>query len=254
MKHAYFMDAPERGQSTEREFAFGIPGTYSCRDASGTVTERGVSTFMPYLFVDNPVALITGREVLGYFKQLGEVGLPGRAGGREDFYLNVFGAKTLGVGVEWGQERLLSVTARDSRPARPRPAAADLANDRLGVVQTCQSLFRMLGAVPIFPGHSMLATANVRGLLQSSVSQIFLKQFRAEGAGHQAAYQAVTMADYQVTRINSGRPTQSFDISIHPLQSLPLASELGLAAQMVETGIKVNFDMTLGSGRVLWQA
>jgi hypothetical protein len=62
------------------------------------------------------------------------------------------------------------------------------------------------------------------------------------------------MAEYQVTRINCLRPTQSFDIVIHPLASLPIATELGLSPRMVETGFEVNFDMTLGAGRVLWQA
>jgi hypothetical protein len=102
------------------------------------------------------------------------------------------------------------------------------------------------------PGRTILGIGDVRGLLTGSLSQIFLKQFRAE-AGNTAAYQAVTMAEYQVTRINKIRPTQSFDIVIHRLESLPIATELGLSAQMVETGVEVNFDMTLGTGRVLWQ-
>jgi uncharacterized protein with NAD-binding domain and iron-sulfur cluster len=256
LANAYFLDAPDRGKSTEREVAFAIPGQYACRDATGTVTASGVAAFMPYLFVDNPVALMTGREVLGYFKQLGEVGLPGRAGGREDFFLNVFGAERMVADVEWGEQRLLTVTARDPQLRRPQQAMPSApmgqADDRRDLTPKLHTLLKsVLGSG--LPGGSIVGIGDVRGVLTGSVSQIFLKQFRAEGSGNAAACQAVTMAEYQVARINAVRPTQSFDIVIHPLQSLPIATELGLDPQMVETGIEVNFAMTLGAGRVLWQ-
>ena len=38
--------------------------------------------------------------------------------------------------------------------------------------------------------------------------------------GNAAAYQAVTMAEYQVSCINEIRATQSFNIIIHPLAEL----------------------------------
>lgn len=257
LPHAYFVDAPERGKATEREVAFGIPGEYTCRDAAGRVTASGMATFMPYLFVDNPVALVTGREVLGYFKQLGEVGLPGRAGAREDFFLNVFGAKRMAADVEWSDQRLLTVTGRDPTVRRTQQATpsapVEETDHRQSAIPNLQGLLKSVLGSRI-PGRSILAIADVRGLLTGSLSQIFLKQFRAEGSGQLAAYQAVTMAEYQVMRINSVRSTQSFDIVIHPLASLPIATELGLSSQMVETGFEVNFDMTLGAGRVLWQA
>ncbi len=212
-----------------------------------------MATFMPYLFVDNPIALLTGREVLGYFKLLGEVGLPGRAGAREDFFLNVFGAQRMAADVEWSDQRLLTITGRDATVRTTRPAPVKETDHPQSALPNLQGLLkRVLGSR--IPGRSILAIADVRGLLTGSLSQIFLKQFRAEGSGHLAAYQAVTMAEYQVTRINSLRPTQSFDIVIHSLASIPIATELGLSPRMVETGFEVNFDMTLGAGRVLWQA
>jgi uncharacterized protein with NAD-binding domain and iron-sulfur cluster len=257
LAHGYFQDAPGHGQSTEREVAFGIPGTYACRDEAGKLTATGLATFMPYLFVDNPVALTTGREVLGYFKQLGEVGLPG-PGGRENFFLNVLGAKQMAAGVEWGEQRLLTVAGRDPQVLRPRQAkqytkTTDVADDRPTLMSKLQALVKSVMCSPI-PGNAILATGDFCGLLSGSASQLFLKQFRAAGDGNAAAYQAVTMAEYNVTGIHSIRPTQSFGITIHPLESLPIATELGVNPDMVETGVEVNFEMTLGSGRVLWQA
>jgi uncharacterized protein with NAD-binding domain and iron-sulfur cluster len=258
-RHAYFRDAADRGRSTEREVAFGIPGAYTCRDAVGNVSGSGAATFMPYLFVDNPVALITGREVLGYFKQLGEVGLPGRAGGTNDFFLNVFGAEKMAPNVEWSEQRLLTLTACDdplisgSRAVSPRAVILDFDGNRSPWTRTFQAIFKKISSSGV-PGSSALANFDVRGLASGSMSQIFLKQFRSEVSGHSAAYQAVTMAEYSVTRIHYVRPTQSYNIVIHPLESLPLAKELGLSSEMVEIGFEVNFDMTLGSGRVLWKA
>ncbi|MBR0829843.1 NAD(P)-binding protein [Bradyrhizobium manausense] len=258
LSNAYFMDAPDRGRSTEREVAFAIPGKYACYDAGGKMTAAGVATFMPYLFVDNPVALLTGREVLGYFKQLGEVGLPGRAGGREDFYLNVFGAKRMNAAVEWGEQRLLTIAGRDTTPYSSRQATSFESTGEAGTIltksmSTIQSALKSILSSQL-PGSAVLGIGDVRGLLSGSMSQIFLKQVRAEGSGDAAAYQAVTMAEYKVTNVHSIRPTQSFDITIHPLESLPIAHELGLSSHMIERGVEVTFDMTLGTGRLLWQA
>jgi hypothetical protein len=255
LPHAYFYDRPDRGRSTEREVAFGIAGEYTCRGADGNPTATGIATFMPYLFVDNPVALMTGREVLGYFKLLGEVGLPGRRGAREDFFLNVFGAATMAAGIEWGEQRLLTIGGRDasvrhSPPPIPQGALRE-ADDRPTSTSKVQALVQSVLSSSL-PGRALLGLGNIRGLLSGSMSQIFLKQFRAEGSGNLAAYQAVTMADYQVTDVHYVRPTQSVDITIHPLESMPIARELGLSSKMVETGLEVGFDMTLGTGRVLW--
>ncbi len=257
LTNGYFQDQPQFGRASEREVAFSIPGIYTCRDPTGAITASGPAAFMPYLFVDNPVALMTGREVLGYFKQLGEVGLPGRAGSKEDFFLNVFGAERMDVTAQWGQQRLLTVTARDRTIRTPPRAAYSSAGSegqfRANLASKFQAALKLVLDSQI-PGRTTVALGNFRGILSGSMSQIFLKQFRSESGDDTAAYQAVTMADYQVTRIRSVKPTQSFDIKIHPLESLPIASELGLNPQMTETGIEVDFSMTLGAGRVLWLA
>jgi hypothetical protein len=256
LPNAYFADRPDLGRATEREVAIGIPGEYASYDAAGKLAAKGIATFMPYLFVDNPVALMTGREVLGYFKQLGEVGLPGRVGGREDFFLNVFGSERLDADAEWGERRLLTVTARDGQ-VRSDPRALreqEGGNDqRSSVVPQLQGILRAWANLNL-PGQVLLALGNLRGLLSGSASQIFLKQLRVEGSGDAAAYQAVVMAEYAVTRIRSVKPTQSYDIAIKPLASLPLATELGLQPQTTERGFAVNFDMTLSVGRLLWRA
>ena len=68
---ATFVDFPNRGSASERELSFGLPGLYSVYDQGGALVETAFALFMPFLFLGNPVAMLTGRESYGYFKQQG---------------------------------------------------------------------------------------------------------------------------------------------------------------------------------------
>ena len=62
---ATFIDFPNRGSASEREVSFGVPGVYAVYDQGGALAETAFALFMPFLFLDNPVAMLTGRESYG---------------------------------------------------------------------------------------------------------------------------------------------------------------------------------------------
>ena len=49
-------------------------------DRGGRKVATHFNMAMPYLVLDNPVAIASGREIFGYFKQAGRVACPGDPG------------------------------------------------------------------------------------------------------------------------------------------------------------------------------
>ena len=64
-----------RGLATERELSLAIPGIYS-RFVGPVPVEIGFALFMPLMFLDNPVAMMTGRENTGFLSKLAGLACP----------------------------------------------------------------------------------------------------------------------------------------------------------------------------------
>ena len=232
-----FVDYPERGVASERELSFGIPGLYAGAGATG------FGLVMPFLFLDNPVAMMTGRENYGYFKQWGGISLPGDTadGG---FAADVYGCAAFTASARWANQRMVTL----QRPAPPA-APQSLGLPWSGIEHAATFLRDKITAV---------AEADVDAFapfLQGKLTQIFLKQFRDISDGSRACYQAVTLADYTVTRIVSVEPELHYDYAFEALESTPVAATLGIAPSgRTGIGVKITMDMQLDTGRVLWQA
>ena len=242
-----FVGNEQRGYSSERELAFAIPGTYSCSDAGGSIVETGFATFMPYLVVGNPIALITGGEEYGFFKMFGQVGLPDDPQ-QNPFTVDVFGCKQFARDAKWGPTQL-AVLSRGGAA----PAARQIPHDvQKAAAQMLEAMFAATAAGgQVAPER----TSHFCDLLTGKMTQIFLKQFRDIRDGQRACYQAVALADYQVTSLNSVWPERSYALTLNDLDSAPIARDFGLG-NVTSTGIgmKINLDMRLQIGRVLWQA
>ena len=243
---ATFVDFPDRGSASEREFSFGVPGVYAVYDGGGALVETAFALFMPFLFLDNPVAMLTGRESYGYFKQQGAIGMPTDAGSN-GFTAKVYGCKTFGAGASWEEQALVSLERVSGPPLTnvlglpwpdPLSAAAALVE-------------RILSAL----GDGAPSADVFANLLLGQMPQIFLKQSRDIADGTRACYQAIALAHYSVTRIESVSLEDRYAMTVQTLDSTPLAAALGLAPPS-ETGlgVRIVMDMTLEPGRVLWQA
>jgi uncharacterized protein with NAD-binding domain and iron-sulfur cluster len=241
-----FVGNEQRGYSTERELAFSIPGAYSRYDDGGKLAESGFAAFMPYLIVDNSVALMTGREEYGYFKQYGWVDLPGDSKDAA-FSVDVFGCKDYAPDALWSRQPLVRLGQTASAAPSP-PAAVDL---QKAAGQLLEAMFTDIRAgSQIFTDKQ----SHFCDFLSGKMSQIFLKQFRDIADGTRACYQAIALADYKMLKINSVLPERSYGLQITKLDSSPLARDLGLNdPTSTGIGMKLNIDMRLETGRVLWQ-
>ena len=239
-----FVDFPNRGKASERELSFGIPGLYTVYDGS-KVVELAFALFMPFLFLDNSVALLTGRESYGYFKQQGAIGMPTDAGSA-GFTAKVYGCETFSPTASWGQKTLLTLERNGSA------LESDLGFPWLHPASAANALAERIRNALGDRAPSMDVFAN---FLLGRLPQVFLKQFRDIADGTRACYQAITVAHYSVTHIASVSFEDRYAMTLNTLESTPVASTLGFVPPS-ETGlgVRIIMDMSLEPGRVLWQA
>jgi hypothetical protein len=245
--NAFFPAVANQGRARERELSFGIPGLYLAR--TGAFPEVGFAALMPFLFLDNSVAIATGREEFGFFKQQGSLTLPTDPGST-GFKVDIYGVKKFDPETFWGTKRLLTLTdtgsAVDADIGLPWCDVADAGK------KLAEALFRAAGdGVARIAG----AAAPLAGLGLGHLSQIFLKQFRDIADGTRACYQAVTFARYAVTGLHSVSLANRYQMELTALESSPVAEVLGLGNPTeTNVGVKVVMDMRLEPGRELWRA
>jgi hypothetical protein len=247
IREGRFVGHEERGFAKERELTFWILGALFEHAAAG---ERlhGFYFFPPYLFLDNPVALLVGREEFGYFKQPGTVTFPDDEPGTDAFTASVYGAEHLGADQEWSFRRFVTLSAPTAEGGRERvlQSLEDLIRGTLDAIGDWRSLM---------PAGAQVDPALFAELRLGRFPQVFLKQFRDVADGSKACYQAITQANIQVRRFRGVTLRHSYAVRFESLASLPAVDVLGLESETrTGLGMKVEMDMELQPGREIWRA
>ncbi len=238
-----FDDAPRMGWSAERELTFWIPAA-RVREDGGKTLATDFDFVMPYLILDNPVAIASGREIFGYLKQQGRIAVPDAGTNAGRLTVDLFATKTFGAETEERMQRLLTLDPVGERPMAAIGSFAD------GV----RALHAHLAASPAWEPTLAFDVELLSDLLQNRVPQLFLKQFRDVADGRNACYQAITEALGQVTRFDAAPSLVEFDMVLEALDSSPVAADLGLASRQRILGAKLTYDMVISPGAVLWRA
>ena len=242
-----FVDAPEMGWSAERELTFWIPAV-RVDEQGGKSVAIALDLAMPYLVLDNPVAIAAGREIFGYFKQSGQIALPGDPGHDQSLTVDLFATKRFGVNSEEKYQRLLTLTPTLAQPSPLDKAAQSFSGG-------AKALWQFLAAEDRDWQMSLGLTEDFLGdMLKEQVPQLFLKQFRDVADGTRACYQAITEAKGQVTRFDSAPHLTEYAMDLAALDSSPVAADFGIAPQQTVLGAVFEYDMTILPGQVLWQA
>jgi uncharacterized protein with NAD-binding domain and iron-sulfur cluster len=270
----------DRGSASEPEAAIWVP-TIAQRYEAGRYVDQHLAIFMPYLWVDDPIAFASGREVYGFAKTQGwmqRLGDPrGRADSRppdppESLVLDVHGAAEYGPTSELGRQRLITIRRRAAR----RGTAADGGPQALAEGVDLSSLAahliselepssdpellaptrRSLGAV-----RRPVRAVRARGftlaelLSEQVVRHVFLKQIRDAEHGELASLQQVVEARSGVSpgSLRWRRLRGSYDLRVTKLASHPLEDELGLATeQTVRLAFAAEFGFRMEPGVVRW--
>lgn len=186
-------------------------------------------SFFPYLMlVDSGPAMVTGREVYGFPKELGHMTLPDRPDEIEHFAADalVFRRHERSTAGRFG--RLVEVRRL---PRTRRPSRAE----------------RWIGSL-------------VEGALRvrrGQTSFVLLKQVRDCADPGRAAYQAIVEARARVWQISRfAFLPDTFAVRFEDCDSHPVARELGLSAEALAEvrGIHVEMSFDLELGEVVWCA
>jgi len=233
------------GWMWETEVSFWVP-LIARSELGGLRAPDHAAWFLPYLFVDNPYAIASGREVYGFPKMEGHFEKAERIQNPE-FAVEVWGFTEFGDQSEGKPRPLLETRKIDGDTQQAPPGTWtnwDAARSAL-----IRRLFKDWAS-----SVNEEEDAAQRFASLEAMPLVFLKQFRDAADSHKACYQAVVEAPVQVeTFYGGGFIDAAYALTLHPLASHPLAQTLGLnvdgsGAMQALAVFWLHLDFTLGTG------
>jgi hypothetical protein len=231
----------ERGSVRETQLSLWVPAL-----AHTTSPERSsLCMLVPYIFVDNSMSLLGGREDFGYPKAMGQFEPPGALGAT--VALSAFGGDFEPDNqATW--RPLLALQGPETTGAQPVGEAEEW--------KTAAELARLIGDASATSSDTAtseqgLIRSLIEALLDHTVQQVFLKQLRNAGRADTTCYQAVVEAPVHVSNVRFCPSFDEWTLTIHPLDSHPIGTELGLANQGTRLTFKLELDMTVGTGTIV---
>ncbi len=202
---------------------------------------------VPFIVVNNAMSYAGGREVYGYPKTLGR--FTPAAGKGDPVAVEVFGgdfkpANNAGWHTLFEIEKVKGAAARKAHKGSPKLAPQDAGKVARWIEQHGAAMW---GAKPDI---GLLADI-IDGLLDKRARQVFLKQFRDAALPGRACYQAVIEAPIQVTSASWLASFHEWDVTVHPLDSHPVAKELGVESQRTRFTFELDMDMVAEPGAVV---
>lgn len=238
-----------RGTMSERDVSFWVPVR------SPTAGAPPLSWFLPYIWVDNGIAMAAGREVYGFPKEVGDLVIPAAGATPARFAVDTDVIPRFGVPPDVGPDgpravRRNVVTVVPSAGGAPPPLAG-----------TVGEMLRHLLKVVLSDRAEDAAINWLLGALHASVPMLFLKQFRDVGDGRRACYKALVKATSVPQNVRGGGILPgTFDVTIRGYASHPIVRDLGLGDDPGEatmrgcTGFFVDFDFLMERGVELFRA
>jgi hypothetical protein len=214
--------------------------------------ERGqaIAGLPYYVFVDQPQALLTGREVAGWPKEWATIDMERRDGDPTPLTVTTVALPGLGADVEAQNLEILRVSRV------PDPSTSGVAQ----VASTLESLLKLLwdelGAAEALLRDGLIIDV-IEEIRAGVVPLVLLKQFRDVADGSRACYQAVVETPVRAMDFRSGGVLPGrYQVDIASVASHPIASDLGLipASQASVKGFWLDFNYRLEAGRELWRA
>lgn len=214
-----------RGRMSEIDVGFWVP---LWQEQAGS--ERKLTWFLPYLFVDSAASVAAGREVYGFPKSLGRLELQRDAAGLAELTVDAHALRVFSPEEDVEQMRLLTV----ERLPGPASARSRLLDGLLGAGLPLEGLESRLRGVP--------------------VPMVFLKQLRDAERPDRAVYQSVLAAEARATALRRfGLSSARYRVRWTAAASHPFARDLGLSpdGQDSVAAFSADFDFVMGLGREL---
>jgi len=224
------------GASAEQHVALWVPVIADHHDGPIDLVDQ-FATFMPAIWVDNPVSLLGGRDIYGIAKQWGAHTI---AADFRTCGLDVFGG-TFGRTELTGMHRLLDITPLGGH--HPVQVVSEAVDEVIAGFR--EGLRKLRHGEVELPGPALLFQA-AHALKHRNLTQVAVRQFRtpfrdgAEGSDPDVIDITTTFATMTPTILTHG-----FHVEVHPLDSHPLTASLGIATQDVPIALEVTSEFTL---------
>jgi uncharacterized protein with NAD-binding domain and iron-sulfur cluster len=253
IRKGYCLTPPDSqiGWMPEIDVAFWVPVARVKKVAGVNFIER-ILWYMPYVFVDTPVAVILGREIWGFHKQLASFNIPKSPADPAQFTMDGIAIPRYDPSLEIVNQRMLEVTRIDA------PQVGELERVWGDVKEGFKDVMSMFlgGGTITLPGLGLVAEV-FEFLTHHDMPIVFLKQFRDAVDGSRACYQAIIEANASMTTYRTGGwLSGQYQVSIAPLQSHPIARDLGLSGDRLQSiaAFYANYDFTMNEGEEIWRA
>ena len=233
------------GNLAEDQVVIWIP-VGAAHDSSVIPHAPKFAVFIPYIWLDDPLSMATGRETGGWPKSWGWTvfsppGEPLHLG------LDVYGWQ-FGPDAHPQRTPLLNVTEGTGANGYDR-LRFETVGDLFGELWSTARRDKKIPAPEPGWGLDLLKEA-----FRAELPQLFLKQIRSADDPETAALQQLITSEAKVHRL-SGRPLfKEHHLEVGQLDSSPVRTELGLVDQVTRLGFKVEMDFTQERGRVIWDA
>ncbi|GAB4291957.1 MAG: hypothetical protein Fur0025_27350 [Oscillatoriaceae cyanobacterium] len=196
--------------------------------------------FIPYIFVDSTPAMVLGREVYGFPKELGKFQIPENPHNPEQLSLETLVLQPFGPQTETTWRQIIKVqSGSEDQGTSPLKTWGDFKQ----VATEISALFKDL-------------QLDEKCLSSLEVPMVFLKQFRDVRDGDKACYQAIVESTATLNKLHGGFPyLRKFQVSIENFDSHPIVTELGLKLkQTAQLAFWLHFDFSFGNGKEIWKA
>jgi len=241
----------KKGFMPEKDVAFWVP-VVAGTDVLGVFVPSHVAWFLPYIFVDNPAAMATGREIYGFPKLAGRIEFAEPEGRGTVLAVDALAIERYSPASLAKEQRILEVRrkADDDRGALAKLwDVLENATDGLasGFASAAKALVADAEVEAV--GNALREVSSTR-----PVRMAFLKQIRDVGDPSRACYQAIVEATARVTNFRGGGTLDGpFEVRISRLASHPIARELGLASDRVEAVFAswMDFDFDVDEGEAM---
>lgn len=241
----------QKGWMSERDFGVWIPVVRGTME-DGTWRPGPIGWYLPYVFVDNVAAMVTGREVFGFFKQTATLAMPASPSDPGAFSVDALVIPTYSPESQASVLRLLTLTSTQATPAPPGSWGTELKDAFEAIWGKLKTQF-FDGArdLPI-PAWDLVKDL-LEQLITGDVPMVFLKQFRDATDPTTACYQAVIEAPAHLVKFHDGWFTHPHDLTILPCDSHPIAAECGLGTGPLraELGFWCRMDFVMKAGTVI---
>ena len=238
------------GFFSENEISFNVLLARG-RRVNGRWQPVDLAFYFPYIYVDNPWAIATGREVFGYPKAWSKLDIPPDPKHPAPVGLQTMVLPVLGQGTKLELKPLIEVNVH--REGLISSIVHEIENIAIGVKDYLLGHAGLLGQLD----RSLLAEVE-HTITEGRIPVVSLKQYRDAVSPDHACYQAIVNAVMRITKYHGGGLLMGrYEVKIHDYASTPIVQELGLKLQADGTAEPrgaywMSFDCTYGEGENLY--